>query len=544
MIPNYLVSIDPVHIPSEKVDCLIIGGGIAGLRAAVELAGLRVLITCKNYLYDSGTYNAQGGVAVALNPKDSPQSHFNDTIAVGCGINDPAAVNILVNDGVERVKELIQWGCKFDRNPNGDEYDFTQEAAHSLPRILHARGDATGKEIVDALLVKVSSIPEIQIQTGFFLIDLVSDGECIRGGIFYDSSHSNIVFIQARVVIAASGGFGQVFQETTNPSSITGDLQAAAFRKGVVLEDMEFYQFHPTVLYMAGVPRFLISESVRGEGAILVNSKGERFMNIYHPDMELAPRDVVSRAIIREMRRTNSNCVYLDLRKMNGNFIVKRFPGIYNFCLEYGIDITKNLIPVRPCAHYAMGGIATDIFGQTTLLGLFACGEVACTGVHGANRLASNSLLEGLVFGARAGKKAKEFIELNNRGSFSLPRYKIDHQPGLSIDVYDLQKSIKSLTWKNVGIERDGDELHEAIEKLNIWGRYIFLKEFSSQDGWETQNMFILFLVMAHAAYLRTESRGAHFRKDFPNSNDDVWKKRQTFTKDFFNSVKKQTKEV
>ncbi|HPP66561.1 MAG TPA: L-aspartate oxidase [bacterium] len=533
MIPDYLISIDPAYIPSENVDCLIVGSGIAGLRAAIELAGFRVLITCKNHLYDSGTYNAQGGVAVAMHPDDSPNLHFNDTIAVGGGINDVEAVNIVVGEGIERVKELINWGCHFDKK--GRQYDLTKEAGHSLPRILHARGDATGKEIVDTLLTKVGSIPEIQVQTGYFLIDFVCDGQNIRGAIFYDVVHGSMVFIQAKATIAASGGFGQIFQETTNPASITGDVQAAAFRKGVVLGDMEFYQFHPTTLYMAGVPRFLISESARGEGGILVNCHRERFMKHYHPDMELAPRDVVSRAIVQEMRRTNSNCVYLDLGNLKPGFVRKRFPGIYGFCLDYGKDITKNLIPVRPCAHYAMGGIITDNSGQTNLPGLFACGEVACTGLHGANRLASNSLLEGLVFGARAGEKAKDFIiSSKKKNLFVLGKYHINQQKGLFIDVLDLQKSIKSLTWKNVGIEREGAKLTEALEKLDTWGKYIFLKEFSNQAGWEVQNMFILFLVMAYAAYLRTESRGAHFRKDFPHPVD-AWKKRQQFTKNVFN---------
>ncbi len=538
MIPDYLISIDPAHISFEKVDCLIVGSGIAGLRAAVELAGFRVLITCKNHLYDSSTYNAQGGIAVALSSNDSPQFHFKDTIATGCGINNPDAVRILVNEGIERVKELIQWGCKFDRDSDG--YDFTQEAAHSFPRILHARGDATGKEVVDVLLAKISSIPDIQLQTGFFLIDLVFDGEHIRGGVFYDPSHSNVIFIQAKVTIAASGGFGQIFQETTNPFSITGDIQAAAFRKGAALGDMEFYQFHPTTLYMAGVPRFLISESVRGEGGILVNSNGERFMNNYHPDMELAPRDIVSRAIIHEMRRTNSNCVYLDLRKLNADFVVNRFPGIHRFCFEYGIDITRDLIPVRPCAHYAMGGIITDFYGQTTLPGFLACGEVACTGVHGANRLASNSLLEGLVFGARAGEKAKDLIISSKNKDYFPPEYRVKQQKDLFIDVYDLQRSIKSLMWKNVGIERDHQGLDEAIQRLDAWGKYIFLKEFSTQTGWETQNMFILSFVMAHAAFLRNESRGAHFRRDFPQTRDDVWKRSQQFTKNNFHPEKKE----
>lgn len=533
MIPDYLISFNPDYVHEENVDCLIIGSGIAGLRAAIELKGLKVLITCKNDLYDCSTYHAQGGIAAALKNGDSPEAHFNDTLSAGCFLNDQKAVKILVEEGVERVKELIDWGCKFDISSNG--LDFTIEAAHSHSRILHARGDETGKEILFTLLSKVKQYPEIIIQERFFLVDLVSEKDMVLGGIFFDINSERLVFIRAKKTIIASGGFGQIFQETTNPSSITGDLQAAAFRKGTKLGDIEFYQFHPTTLYMAGVPRFLISESVRGEGGILVNIKGERFMKNYHPDMELAPRDVVSRSIVAEMRRTNSNCVYLDMRKMKPEFVIKRFPRIYSFCLEYGINITRDLIPVRPCAHYAMGGIVTDIFGKTNLANLFACGEVACTGVHGANRLASNSLLEGLVFGARTGIKAREEIAgMTKDFHCKILPYTIRQKDGPFIDVYDLQRSIKSLMWKNVGIEREKQGLQDAMKRLESWGKYIFLKELSDVTGWEVQNMFILSLVMTYAALQRQESRGAHFRKDFPETDNKNWKKRQTFVKQNF----------
>ncbi len=529
MIPDYLISFNPDTVPAEDVDCLIIGGGIAGLRAAVELEGLKVLVACKNSPYDGCTYHAQGGIAVAMDDNDTPDAHLNDTLSTGCFINDETAVKILVTEGIDRVKELIEWGCRFDRNSRG--FDFTKEAAHSFSRILHARGDATGKEIIHTLLSKISGMPDIILQGNFFLVDLVSEEKVIIGGIFFDLTANRFIFIRAKKTIIASGGFGQIFQETTNPATITGDLQSAAFRKGAILTDIEFYQFHPTTFYMAGVPRFLISESVRGEGGILINIHGERFMRNYHPDMELAPRDVVSRAIVAEMRRTNSNCVYLDLRKLGHDFLVARFPQIHKFCSEYGIDIAKDLIPVRPSAHYAMGGIATDTWGKTNLDNLFACGEVACTGVHGANRLASNSLLEGLVFGARAGMKVREETKDNLKSNVSA--YRVKQQKGLFIDIYDLQRSIKSLMWKNVGIERDENSLSESMSKLGTWAKYIFLEEFSSPVGWEVQNMFILALVMTHAALTRQESRGAHFRKDFPSA-DENWKKRQSLTKENF----------
>ncbi|MCX7705050.1 MAG: L-aspartate oxidase, partial [bacterium] len=490
MIPDYLISFNPDLLSFEEVDCLIIGSGIAGLRAAIELDGLKVLIGCKNDPFDGCTYHAQGGIAAALLPPDSPEAHFSDTVSAGCFLNNEEATRILVNEGIDRVKELMDWGCNFDKK--GEKIDFTKEAAHSYPRILHARGDATGKEIIHTLLAKISEIPEIILRGKLFLVDLVCEEKTVIGGIFYDATTENLLLIKAKKIIIASGGYGQIFQETTNPVTITGDLQSAVFRKGGKLGDIEFYQFHPTTLYLAGVPRFLISESVRGEGAILVNIHGERFMKNYHPDMELAPRDVVSRAIVSEMRRTNSNCVYIDMRKLKAKYLTSRFPQIYKFCKEYGIDITEDLIPVRPSAHYAMGGIVTDTFGKTNLTNLFACGEAACTGVHGANRLASNSLLEGLVFGARAGKKAKEEISSEKKAThLKISSYRIRQHNGPFIDIYDLQRSIKSLMWKNVGIERDGDGLKEAMAKLATWSKYIFLKEFSSQTGWEVQNMFI-----------------------------------------------------
>lgn len=538
MIPDYLISFNPDFLSEEEVDCLIIGSGIAGLRAAIELDGFKVLVTCKNDPFDGCTYHAQGGIAVALFPPDSPQAHFQDTISAGCFLNDREATRILVNDGIYRVKELIDWGCKFDRN-NGN-LDFTKEAAHSFPRILHARGDATGKEIIHTLLSKIGEIPGIILRGKLFLVDLVSDETAVTGGIFYDVTEENLLLVRAKKTIIASGGFGQIFQETTNPSTITGDLQAAVFRKNGMLGDMEFYQFHPTTLYMAGVPRFLISESVRGEGAVLLNIYGERFMKNYHPDMELAPRDVVSRAIVSEMRRTNSSCVYLSLKSLKPDFVISRFPQIYRFCLDYGLDITKDLIPVRPCAHYAMGGIVTDVCGKTNLENLFACGECACTGVHGANRLASNSLLEGLVFGARAGMKVREEISSMKHNIHSrISSYKVRQQDGPFIDIYDLQRSIKSLMWKNVSIERDKGCLQEALQKMEEWAKYIFRKEFFTPAGWEVQNMFILSLVMTKAALMREESRGAHFRKDFPQS-DEKWNKRQKFTKEDFSAFFKE----
>jgi len=498
-----------------------VGGGIAGLTAALQLSDFKTVILLKDGIVESCTYNAQGGIAVAMNEEDTPESHIKDTLKAGCGLSDEKAVEILVREGIERVKELINLGIKFDISKG--KFHFTKEGGHSCSRILHANGDLTGKKISEFLYKLISFKNEVKILHSNFLIDLISLDNRVYGGIVLDEVKKKVYIIRAKSVILATGGAGSLFQETTNPSGITGDGIAIAYRKGVELTDLEFYQFHPTTFYMAGAPRFLISESVRGEGGILKNSKGERFMFDYHPAGELAPRDIVSRSIIDQMKKTNSNCVYLDLRHIKLSYLKKRFPRIYRFCKNYGIDLRKDMIPVRPAAHYFMGGIKTDLWGQTNLENLFACGECACTGVHGANRLASNSLLEGLVFGTRTGKKVSENIREK------IPSFKIKHKfpqkADILIDKEDLKRSIKSLMWRNVGIERDGELLEIALKKLTEWQKYAFLKEFSDRYGFETLNMLILATYITKSALLRKESRGTHFRKDFPEKDDKNWKK-------------------
>jgi len=528
MIPEYLVSFSPDAVSAEEVDCIIIGIGVAGLRAAIEMKGMSVLIACKESTFDSSSYNAQGGIAVALSPLDSPEKHLRDTLAVGCGLNDPEAVKILVNEGIKRVEELISWGVRFDRE--NSSFHFTRESAHSVNRILHAQGDSTGREIIQVLLSKVKGIPGIRIKENLFLIDLVgSDGE-IQGALFFDRKLNKLLYVAARKVLLASGGIGQLYQETTNPSAITGDLQSALIRKGGVLTDIEFYQFHPTTLYLAGAPRFLISESVRGEGGTLVDRNGDPFMEQYHRLKDLAPRDIVSRAIVDYMKRTGAPNVFLDLKRIPASRIKQRFPQIYRFCLKYGLDITRDPIPVRPAAHYSMGGIRTDKEGRTSLVNLFACGEVACTGVHGANRLASNSLLEGLVFGARAGSAIRR--EAAGTVRRAVRAYYVKERRGLLIDSYDLRRSVKSLMWKNVGIERDEPGLKEALRRFTNWTRYAFSAELSDTNGWEAQNMLILGIAMAKAALRRRESRGAHFRRDWPETDDANWNRHQDITRE------------
>ncbi|MCM8818776.1 MAG: L-aspartate oxidase [Candidatus Omnitrophica bacterium] len=520
MIPEYLISFDTKKLPKEKVDFLVIGGGLSGLYLSWELRNFNVVILYKDGIEETCSYNAQGGIAVALNEDDKPQLHKEDTLKVGCYLNDEKAVDILVNEGVERIKEIIDMGFNFDKE-NG-KLHFTKEGGHSRNRILHSNGDAIGKNLTKFFYNLVSMFPNIKIKNKSFLIDLISVENKIIGAIVLDEKQNKIYIIQAKCYILSTGGAGMVFQETTNPSHITGDGIAIAYRKNVELADLEFYQFHPTTFYLAGAPRFLISESVRGEGGILRNIYGDRFMFDYHPSGELAPRDIVSRAIIDQMKKTNSNCVYLDLTHLKKDYIKKRFPQIYDFCKKYGIEPSKNLIPVRPSAHYFMGGIKTDIWGKTNFENLFAVGECACTGVHGANRLASNSLLESLVFSKRIGIKLKEEEYKIEDIDF---KYVFPKKGDILIDKEDLKRSIRSLMWKNVGIEREKETLEYALNKLKEWNKYAFCKEFDDKNGFESLNMLIIATLMAESAILREETRGTHFRKDYPYQDDKNWKK-------------------
>ncbi|MCC6346415.1 MAG: L-aspartate oxidase, partial [Nitrospirales bacterium] len=391
-----------------KTDFLVIGSGVAGLRAAVELSRYgNVLVVTKDSPTESSTEYAQGGVAVALSDEDEVGIHFEDTIKAGDGLCREEAVRVLVEEGPERILELIEWGASFDRE--GTKLAFTMEAAHSRRRILHAQGDSTGKELERVLIQKCKTLPTLQRLPFCTAIDLIVEGGICRGASVLRDSDTLVV--RAKATLLATGGSGQVFSRTTNPSVATGDGMAMAYRAGAVLEDMEFVQFHPTALFVPSAPQFLLSEAMRGEGAILRDIHGKPFMQEYHPSGELAPRDVVSRAIVSRMVETGSRHVSLDLRHLDAEFIRNRFPRIHTTCLRYGVDITKDLIPVSPAAHYIMGGVKTDLDGATGIPGLYAAGEVACTGVHGANRLASNSLLEGLVYGFRAGNAASHYAE-------------------------------------------------------------------------------------------------------------------------------------
>jgi L-aspartate oxidase len=499
---------------SIETDFLVIGSGVAGLRSAIELADRgKVMIVTKDIPTESSTEYAQGGVAVALSDEDEVGIHFEDTIKAGDGLCRESAVKVLVEEGPERILELIGWGADFDRE--GTKLAFTLEAAHSRRRILHAEGDSTGKELERVLIKKVKSLPAIQRLPFCTAMDLIVEEGTCRGA--YVLKDSECIAVRAKATLLASGGAGRIFSRTTNPAVVTGDGMAIAYRAGAVLEDMEFVQFHPTALFVPSAPQFLLSEAMRGEGALLRNIHGELFMKNYHPSGELAPRDVVSRAIVSEMVRTNSMHVYLDLTHLDAAFITKRFPRIHATCLSYAIDITKDMIPVSPAAHYIMGGVKTDLDGATTLAGLYAAGEVACTGVHGANRLASNSLLEGLVYGFRAGRAAALCkAEESKSGRSRLPDPPASKLPDFHASgLEEIRSSLRSLMWERVGIIRCGVSLDEAAEKLGGW-KDIAALDFHTRAGLELKNMLTVSLLITEAALKRKGSVGAHYRSDFP----------------------------
>ena len=517
---RYLTRFDVQRLPSLFTDVLVIGSGVAGLRAAIEAARYgSVLLITKGRVDESNTAWAQGGVAVVMSPEDSFETHVADTLTVGCGLCDPAAVNRIVREGPERVRELIDWGGIFDRR--GEQLLLGLEGGHSAPRIVHALGDATGREIVNTL-IRVARVTErLRIFEDCFAIDLVDVGGRCCGAVTYHRHFGHQIFWAGHTILA-TGGCGQVYRETTNPEVATGDGHALAYRAGVPLRDMEMVQFHPTTLYVAGATRALISEAVRGEGAYLVDRQGRRFMPEYHPDAELAPRDVVSRAILKEMAVQGATCMYLDVRHLNTEKFRKRFPMISRLCEEFDIDIATQCIPVRPAAHYMIGGVVVDEMTRTSMPGLLACGEAASSGVHGANRLASNSLLEGLVFGAIAGRVAGEAAASEPVTAPGRVRSDIEDSVRTALDIADVRNSLRSLMWRNVGIERCGARLTETAEIINFWGRYVMDKLFDDRAGWETQNMLTLAYLITQASLRREESRGVHYRSDFPDTNPDL----------------------
>ena len=516
----------------RATDFLIVGSGVAGLRAAIGLAGAgRVLVLTKAAPSESNTGYAQGGIAAAIGDDDTPALHAGDTIRAGDGLCDEAAVRVLVDNGPRYVAELIEWGAQFDRTPDGRPA-LGREAAHSVRRVLHA-GDATGREIGRVLWARVSALPAVTTVDHAFVTDLHVDAGRVRGALYLDRSGGRRA-VRAEATLLATGGAGQTFRETTNPSVATGDGISLAYRAGARVADLEFVQFHPTALNLAGAPRFLISEALRGEGARLLNDRGEAFMARYHPDGDLAPRDIVARGIAREMERTGAQ-VCLTLAHLDASYVRQRFPTIAAMCRSVGLDLTRDPIPVGPAAHYIMGGVDTDEWGRTSLAGLHAAGEVACTGVHGANRLASNSLLEGLVFGARAAEAMQEELRA---AALKPDRVLADdarlkpRAPSLADGGGDLRSGargfsraiaeIRDVMWRRAGLFRTRDGLQAAIDALDRAAAPSGTPR--TADEWRHRNLVTIARLIAGAALRREESRGGHFREDFAKRDDARWR--------------------
>ncbi|MDD4873689.1 MAG: L-aspartate oxidase [Dehalococcoidales bacterium] len=502
----------------SNYDYIIVGSGIAGLYCALlaQKQGSVLLIT-KGSIEDCNTRHAQGGIAAAIGINDSPELHFKDTIAAGDGLCNEEVVHILANEASDRIADLVHLGVPFDTLDG--EIALTLEAAHSIPRILHAGGDATGEhiEITLSRSIRAANIPVLEHHLA---TEIIIEQKIVKGIEVFDCENRCKREFECRYLILATGGAGQLFKFTTNPLVATGDGIALALKAGAEVMDMEFFQFHPTALHIPGVVPFLISEAVRGEGGILKNVDGTRFMPAYTQDAELAPRDVVARSIVSEMKKTHQDNVFLDVTHLAPQLTATRFPHIYQFCLDQGLDITRQFIPVAPAAHYMIGGIRVNSWGETSVSGLFAAGEVAGTGAHGANRLASNSMLEVLIFGKRIFKKIAQGIceSDSKQHRDNLPNGSIHHKlrarpPSCNVPMLSLE-ALQSLLWDNVGIVRNMQGLAEAVDILGTWQHS--LPELKDRRSYELANMVLTGRLMAEAAFLREESRGAHFRSDFP----------------------------
>lgn len=513
MEKQYIMNFNTRDLPRYDADFVVLGSGIAGFFTAILAArlGASVVVLTKQTILDSNTDKAQGGIAAAMDKEDSPELHYHDTLLAGAGLCDRGAVRILVNEGPRRVLQLMDMGARFD--VEGDRLALTREGAHSCRRILHASGDATGAEIQRVLNEQALAEKNINVLERHFAVDLLVHENVCYGVLAYDYKEGALKAFRSRAVILSTGGLGQLYAHSTNPEVAAGDGIAMAYRAGAEVMDMEFIQFHPTVLNMPGVPRFLISEAVRGEGAFLRNSRGERFMPHYHELAELAPRDIVVRAILEEMQNDPNGGVFLDLSHLENEFVLHRFPNINRTCLGYGIDITRDMIPVAPAAHYMMGGVKTNYSGETNIERLYACGEVACQGVHGANRLASNSLLDGLVFGGRIVERTA-----------GLWREKMPVWPDFAAELPYMDETIDSMAFRAklqtlmsmyAGPLRDRQGLEQVLK---------FMSELASVENTAAQNpleadlrnRIMVSRLVTETALMRTESRGGHFRKDYP----------------------------
>jgi len=522
---RYLIDFNAQQIRKEHHDVIIVGSGIAGVYTALELnPDCEIVVLTKEKIEISNSSLAQGGIAVSWDKNDSPELHFRDTINAGAGLCDEENVWVLVREAAENIEKLRKSGVQFDTTGSKGELSLTREAAHSKNRIIHA-GDSTGKEVLDTLIAIVNTKKNIHIKERTLAVDvLTKDGACL-GILAYDYDSSEYVIYVSDVVVCASGGFGKIYEYTTNPEVATGDGLGMAYRAGIELMDLEFVQFHPTVLYHPKNKSFLISEAVRGEGAILRNVNGERFMPGYHEMGELAPRDIVSRAIFAEMKRTKSPNVFLDITFKGKEYLENRFPMIYKTCSEYGILMEKDFIPVAPAEHYCMGGIKADVFGRTSVKGFYACGECACTGIHGANRLASNSLLEGLVFGSKIGT---EINEMKKSGSddkaIEALSYRTERRTG-EADIKAIIAGMRSAMNDKVGIIRDEEGLLVALEEISGYCRDVDGILHKDIEIIELKNMLLISKLVVESALERKESRGAHFRSDYPAIDDEHWKR-------------------
>jgi L-aspartate oxidase len=515
--PGRLLSVDSRQVPIYRFGVVVVGSGVAGATAALTAAeaGIEVALLTKASPEETNTLYAQGGVAAVLSPEDSLAAHAADTLAVGCGLCERAAVESIVRDGPAAIAALEKRGARWDRRPDG-RFDLSREGGHSHPRVVHARSDATGREIQQTLGAALQAHPRVTLFPDTFTLDLLCahDGHVV--GVLGRTARGDLAVFSGGAVILATGGAGQLYRETTNPAIATGDGVAMGFRAGAAVRDLEFFQFHPTLLYIAGAARVLISEIVRGAGGVLRDRHGVRFME-RSPGAELAPRDVVSRAIFQRMVATQDTSVYLDLSGVKGDPHAL-FPGISRVCRYFGIDIARDPVPVRPGAHYMIGGLETDLEGRTTVPGLWAVGECASTGLHGANRMGSNSLLEGLVLGERAGASAAE--EAQGKGiqdwRVRAPRAAAAAPDGMRANIQDVTYSLKSLMWRQMGVERTGAQIEDALQKIRLWSRAVRELGASEPATWELVNLLTVAHLAALSALVRTESRGVHYRTDHP----------------------------
>lgn len=519
---RYLADFDTRDIQKQYHDVIIIGSGIAGVYTALEIPQkYDIAILTKETLDISNSVLAQGGIAVSLDKKDSPELHLKDTLYAGAGLCDEETVRVLVNEAALNIDRLCNFGVNFDKTSK-HELSLTREGAHSMNRIIHA-GDTTGKEVQEKLIAAVRNHTNINIHERNFVMDMITEDGACKGVLTFDEDAGCFKLYLSNIIICATGGYGQLYSNTTNPEVATGDGVCMAYRAGAELMDLEFVQFHPTVLFHSENKSFLISEAVRGEGALLKNVNGKRFMPEYHSLNELAPRDVVSRAIFEEMKRTGANHVFLDITFKGKEYLEGRFPNIYKTCLSYGIDMAKDMIPVAPAEHYCMGGIRADVAGKTNIKGFFTCGESACNGIHGANRLASNSLLEGLVFGRMIGLQVEEILHCSGRAiAFEDIINHTDRLPQ-EFDKIEKKVGIQQEMNEDVGIIRNREGLTKALAYMNTLEIEIGNMKNERIEDYELQNILLLSKLVIESALEREESRGAHFRSDFDRTDDENW---------------------